>query len=62
MAIQTPSLAGSINLRGGRIDDVLLKNYHETVDPKSPRIVLFSPSGSPSPIMPSSAGSPAGRA
>ena len=34
---------------GGRIDDVLLKNYHETVDPKSPRIVLFSPSGSPNP-------------
>jgi YidC/Oxa1 family membrane protein insertase len=49
IAIETPSLSGSINLRGGRIDDVLLKNYHETVDPKSPRIVLFSPSGSPSP-------------
>ena len=49
LAIDTPSLAGSINLRGGRIDDVLLKNYHETVDPKSPRIVLFSPSGSPHP-------------
>src|SRR5215207_4004223 len=42
LAIDTPSLAGSINLRGGRIDDVLLKNYHDTVDPKSPRIVLFS--------------------
>ncbi|MFL5033796.1 MAG: membrane protein insertase YidC [Microvirga sp.] len=49
LAIDTPSLAGSINLRGGRIDDVLLKNYHDTVDPKSPRIVLFSPSGSPHP-------------
>jgi YidC/Oxa1 family membrane protein insertase len=49
IGIDTPSLAGSISLRGGRIDDVLLKNYHETVDPKSPRIVLFSPSGSPNP-------------
>jgi YidC/Oxa1 family membrane protein insertase len=49
IAIDTPSLSGSINLRGGRIDDVLLKNYHETVDPRSPRIVLFSPSGSPNP-------------
>jgi YidC/Oxa1 family membrane protein insertase len=49
VAIDTPNLAGSINLRGGRIDDVLLKNYHETVDPRSPRIVLLSPSGGPSP-------------
>jgi YidC/Oxa1 family membrane protein insertase len=48
--IDTPSLAGSINLRGGRIDDVLLKNFHETVDPKSPRIVLLSPSGGPNPF------------
>ncbi len=49
VAIDTPSVAGSINLRGGRIDDVLLKHYRETVDPKSPNIVLFSPSGSPNP-------------
>ncbi len=45
--IETPALLGSINLRGGRIDDVALRRYHETVDPKSPNIVLFSPSGSP---------------
>ena len=47
--IDTPALAGSIPLRGGRIDDVSLKNYHETVDDSSPRIVLLSPSGSPTP-------------
>src|SRR3954447_26890762 len=47
--IDTPAIAGSINLRGGRIDDVSLKNYRETVDPKSPIIVLLSPSGSPNP-------------
>lgn len=45
--IDTPKLAGSINLKGGRVDDVQLKDYHETVDPKSPIITLFSPSGAP---------------
>jgi YidC/Oxa1 family membrane protein insertase len=47
--IDTPALAGSINLRGARIDDVALKNYRETVNPRSPNIVLFSPSGSQNP-------------
>ena len=47
--IDTPALAGSVSLKGGRIDDVSLKTYHETVDPSSPRIVLLSPSGSPTP-------------
>ena len=49
LRVETPALAGSIALRGGRIDDVALKGYHETVDPASPRIVLLSPSGSPKP-------------
>ena len=47
--IETPALSGSIALKGGRVDDVALKNYHETVDPKSPEIVLFSPAGSETP-------------
>jgi YidC/Oxa1 family membrane protein insertase len=47
VAIETQSLKGSIALRGGRIDDVLLARYHETTDPKSPPIELLSPSGSP---------------
>ncbi|GEP06391.1 membrane protein insertase YidC [Methylobacterium oxalidis] len=47
--IETPALAGSIALKGGRIDDISLKNYHETVDDKSPRIVLFSPAGTDTP-------------
>src|SRR5262249_8906024 len=50
VAIATPSLKGSIALKGGRIDDVALSNYRETVDPKSPPIELLSPSGSPSPF------------
>nr|WP_272210576.1 membrane protein insertase YidC [Marinicella sp. W31]MDC2876474.1 membrane protein insertase YidC [Marinicella sp. W31] len=41
--IDTPSLSGSINLAGARIDDIKLKDYHVTVDPKSPIVTLFSP-------------------
>lgn len=47
--IDTPSLTGSVSLRGARIDDVSLKNYRETTDPKSPMIVLLSPNGAPQP-------------
>ena len=47
--IDTPSLGGSINLAGGLIDDVILKTYHETVDPSSANIILFSPQGGPAP-------------
>src|SRR5919202_4377568 len=49
LAIDTPDLKGSINLKGGRIDDLALKRYRETVSPSSPNIVLLSPSGSPHP-------------
>ena len=45
--IETPRLGGSIDLKGGRIDDLTLTQYREQVDPKSPPIVLFSPSGAP---------------
>jgi YidC/Oxa1 family membrane protein insertase len=48
--VETPRIQGSINLTGGRIDDVSLRQYHETVDPSSPPIVLLSPSGSPMPF------------
>ncbi len=47
--IETPALSGSIALKGGRIDDVKLKGYHETVSDKSPEIVLFSPAGTETP-------------
>ena len=50
VALDTPSLAGSINLKGGRLDDVSLKDYRETVDSNSPIIDLLSPSGAPHPF------------
>jgi YidC/Oxa1 family membrane protein insertase len=42
--IDTPRLHGSIALNGGRIDDLTLADYHDTVDPKSPEVVLLWPS------------------
>lgn len=47
VAIDTPSLKGSIALKGGRIDDLTLKDYRETVDPTSPNVILLSPAGGP---------------
>ena len=49
VVIDTPAIAGSIDLKGGRIDDVSLKDYHETTDKQSPTIELFSPSNAPHP-------------
>jgi YidC/Oxa1 family membrane protein insertase len=48
--IETPTVSGSIALKGARIDDLALIKYRETVDPKSPPIVLLSPSASPEPF------------
>jgi YidC/Oxa1 family membrane protein insertase len=47
VAVDTPRLHGTIDLKGGRIDDLSLQQYREDVDPNSPPIVLFSPSGAP---------------
>lgn len=47
VGINTPDLAGTINLTGGVLDDLELKHYTETVDPKSPLITLLTPAGVP---------------
>jgi len=47
--IETPSLTGSISLKGARIDDLSLVKFRDTVDPTSPAIVLYSPSGTAAP-------------
>ncbi|HSM96523.1 MAG TPA: membrane protein insertase YidC [Rhizomicrobium sp.] len=43
VVISTPTVDGSLSLTGARFDDLQLRRYHETVDPKSPEIVLLSP-------------------
>ncbi|RVV97101.1 membrane protein insertase YidC [Mesobaculum littorinae] len=49
IAIDTPSLEGSISLVGGRIDTLELKTYRETLDPDSPPVRLLSPAGGDDP-------------
>ncbi|MDD2869472.1 membrane protein insertase YidC [Neomegalonema sp.] len=45
VAIDTPSVDGSLSLTGGRIDDLLLKRYRETIQPGSPEVTLLTPQG-----------------
>lgn len=45
--IETPRLAGSINLKGARIDDLVLITQREGIAADSPPVRLFSPAGSP---------------
>lgn len=43
VVIETPRLAGSINLAGARIDDIVLKDYRQDVDKDSGPVRLFAP-------------------
>jgi len=45
--IETPHLAGSVNLKGARIDDLVLTTHREGIAKDSPAIRLLSPEGSP---------------
>jgi YidC/Oxa1 family membrane protein insertase len=45
--IETPSLQGSINLTGARIDDLVLLHERQTIDKASPPVRLLSPAGAP---------------
>ncbi len=45
--IDSPKVAGSINLTGAVVDDVVLKDYAETTDKDSGPVRLFSPRGTP---------------
>ncbi len=43
VVIDTPKLAGSINLVGARIDDIVLKDYRQSVEKDSGPVRLFAP-------------------
>ena len=43
LTIDTPRLKGSISLAGGRIDDLSLKTYRQTIDPASDIVRLLRP-------------------
>ena len=43
--IQTPTFKGSLSLVGGRIDDLFLLQYRETLDQDSPPVEMFRPEG-----------------
>src|SRR5215470_1127417 len=43
--ISTDALLGSIALTGGRLDDLTLARYHETVQRNSPLVILLNPPG-----------------
>ncbi len=45
LTIDTPALSGSISMLGGRIDDLKLKSYRETLAPNAPEVTLLSPVG-----------------
>ena len=41
--IQSDRIDGSISLIGGRVDDIVLLDYRETLDPESSNIILLQP-------------------
>ncbi|QLC24415.1 membrane protein insertase YidC [Parasphingopyxis algicola] len=45
IVVETPRLEGSINLRGARIDDLVLLDYRQTIEDNSPPIRLLTPEG-----------------
>ncbi len=49
VAIETPRLSGSVSLLGGRVDDLQLRSYRQTLEPDSETVQLLSPVGSNAP-------------
>jgi YidC/Oxa1 family membrane protein insertase len=49
LTIDTPMLTGSISLLGGRLDDLSLKTFKETLAADSPNVTLLSPVGKANP-------------
>ena len=49
LRIEAPLVSGSISLVGARLDDLTLRDYRETIDPKSPQVRLLEPQADPQP-------------
>jgi YidC/Oxa1 family membrane protein insertase len=49
LKIAGPRVSGSLSLLGARLDDLVLDDYHETIDPASPRVRLLEPRSEPQP-------------
>ncbi|MCE2576384.1 membrane protein insertase YidC [Komagataeibacter sp. FNDCR2] len=49
VAIDADRVHGSLDLRGARLDDLVLKNYHETVKDGSPLVRVLEPRGKEQP-------------
>jgi YidC/Oxa1 family membrane protein insertase len=47
--IVSDNISGSLRLTGGRIDDLSLSSYHETLDAQSPGVTLLAPQGTENP-------------
>jgi YidC/Oxa1 family membrane protein insertase len=47
--IENPRLRGSLALKGGRIDNLILTDYRQEISPGAPPVDLLSPPGTPAP-------------
>jgi YidC/Oxa1 family membrane protein insertase len=49
LRIDATRVQGSLNLHGGRLDDLVLRDYHDTVSRDSPLVQLLEPRADPQP-------------
>ncbi len=49
VTFSAPRLQGSISLLGARLDDLVLRDYRDTIEPKSPQVRLLEPRGAAEP-------------
>jgi len=49
VTIETPTITGSISLRGARLDDLTMKDYRNTIEEDSGLVTLLSPSATSAP-------------
>jgi YidC/Oxa1 family membrane protein insertase len=47
LPVQGPRVQGSVNLRGAQLDQLVLRDYRETIEPNSPLVQLLAPRDTP---------------